>query len=1160
MRLRRLDLTRYGKFTEDRLDFGKRPEGAPDLHIVYGRNESGKSTTLAAWLDLLFGVDARTPYAFLHPYATMEIGGALEFGGATHELRRVKRQSRSLLDAQGRPADEGALAAALPGLTRETYAAMFSLDDATLEQGGEAILDSKGELGALLFSAGAGLAEAARALDEMTAQAAELHRKKASKTRLAELKRRVAELKSERDRIDVQASAYERLVSARRAAEGDYEAAAQALGAARKRHAELTRALRARPLCEQYDRDAARLIALAGAPRPPRSWFSEQRALRDDELLLSQKASEVARRIESLSADIARIAPERSVLDLGPRIDDLGLLDARWLTAQADLPKREAALAQREVRIAATRRTLGVAADLDPHALLVAAPVAATLRDLIEARSGVEAALVGARAEVEAAREALAQLTDDKARLAEDADEALKLGALQAALAEARGGDRPAELRRIEREAQTRADQARAALAALAPWRGEIDALAALVCPDARRIEGWRAAANALDARRAGLARTMGDLEGADREERARIAAARAAAAGLDDADADAARAARDAAWSRHRAALDQATAQAFETAMRGLDALQSARLAKADDVARLRGAAAEAALRAARLETARAEWDQIARDGEALSREIEREAAIPLDPTPASLARIAALESWLAARLAALTKAEDARRAKAALDDARAESGRARVALAAALERFGIAPRDAALDALAAVADNALVEAASRRAAREAADKAAQRAARELALREKRAEEASNAREEWERRWREALAKTWFGARGFDPAAARAALDALADLPGDVREQTLIARQVETMRRDQEAYRVEVAVLFAALGEEAPASPRDGAARLSQRLAVARRESEIKASKSDDLAALVAERGALDEARRLHDARKTERFGFFGVADLAALDAALEACRERDSLEQTQRERAARIVDEMQATSLDVARAALEGLDIEATRGAARALEEEIALLEARARDLFAQKARAQDALAAVGGDVEAARIEAERRVALIEMEEVATTWLRLRAGALIGAHALRQWRDAHRSAMMRRASEAFREITGGAYLRLSTRMEKERETLIAMASDGGSKLVGDLSKGTRFQLYLALRLAGYEEFARARGPVPFVADDILETFDEPRAEQTFRLLAEMARGGQVIYLTHHRHICDLALRAAPGARLHELGLTPPA
>ena len=115
MRLRRLDLARYGKFTGRAIDFGERAPGRPDLHIVYGPNEAGKSTAFAAFLDLLFGIEQRSPYNFLHPYPTMRIGGALELEpeGDAQEFVRIKRPRNSLLDAGDQPIAEGVLGAAL---------------------------------------------------------------------------------------------------------------------------------------------------------------------------------------------------------------------------------------------------------------------------------------------------------------------------------------------------------------------------------------------------------------------------------------------------------------------------------------------------------------------------------------------------------------------------------------------------------------------------------------------------------------------------------------------------------------------------------------------------------------------------------------------------------------------------------------------------------------------------------------------------------------------------------------------------------------------------------------------------------------------------------------------------------------------------------------
>lgn len=58
----------------------------------------------------------------------------------------------------------------------------------------------------------------------------------------------------------------------------------------------------------------------------------------------------------------------------------------------------------------------------------------------------------------------------------------------------------------------------------------------------------------------------------------------------------------------------------------------------------------------------------------------------------------------------------------------------------------------------------------------------------------------------------------------------------------------------------------------------------------------------------------------------------------------------------------------------------------------------------------------------------------------------------------------------------------------------------------------------------------------------------------LPFIADDVLESFDNPRAGETFRLLAEMSELGQVIYLTHHEHLCEIAKDVCPSVNIYSL------
>ena len=193
-------------------------------------------------------------------------------------------------------------------------------------------------------------------------------------------------------------------------------------------------------------------------------------------------------------------------------------------------------------------------------------------------------------------------------------------------------------------------------------------------------------------------------------------------------------------------------------------------------------------------------------------------------------------------------------------------------------------------------------------------------------------------------------------------------------------------------------------------------------------------------------------------------------------------------------------------------------------------------------------------RRTRASDKLDEIGGDDAVARIDAERRTILLEIEEKAVRYIERKLGVMAAQNALRSYREHHRSGMMTRASDAFASITRGQYTGLTTQPLKGEDVLVAIQRDGQSKIADALSKGARFQLYLALRLAGYYEFAQHRPSVPFIADDIMETFDHVRSEEVFRLFAEMARIGQVIYLTHHQHLCEIAKAIVPGVRIHQV------
>ena len=208
MRISALDLVRYGKFTDRRLDFGDGVPGTPDLHIVYGPNEAGKSTLFSGFLDLLFGIEHSSPYGFLHPYQTMRVGGTIEAAGRSDRVFRIKRKTNSLVGLDDQPLPDNLFSGALGAIDRDTYQMMFSLDDESIEKGGEAILKSEGELGSLLFSASSGLPDSTAILAALRGQADGFYRPQARKHQLAELKGELEALRVERNALDINAREY----------------------------------------------------------------------------------------------------------------------------------------------------------------------------------------------------------------------------------------------------------------------------------------------------------------------------------------------------------------------------------------------------------------------------------------------------------------------------------------------------------------------------------------------------------------------------------------------------------------------------------------------------------------------------------------------------------------------------------------------------------------------------------------------------------------------------------------------------------------------------------------------------------------------------------------------------------------------------------------
>jgi uncharacterized protein YhaN len=192
-----------------------------------------------------------------------------------------------------------------------------------------------------------------------------------------------------------------------------------------------------------------------------------------------------------------------------------------------------------------------------------------------------------------------------------------------------------------------------------------------------------------------------------------------------------------------------------------------------------------------------------------------------------------------------------------------------------------------------------------------------------------------------------------------------------------------------------------------------------------------------------------------------------------------------------------------------------------------------------------------LAQELRSMDGSDAAAAEVD--RAEAALALAL----EGAERFTRVVLARHLAAEVVRRYAEQHRDPLLERAGGHLAQLTSGAWLKVGVVHDDHRTPrLSAIAAGGEERFVGQLSDGTRDQLYFALRLAAIEEAIGHRGAMPVVFDDILVNFDDDRSRAAIGCLAALAETTQVLVFTHHHHVASLVdeVLGTERARLHEL------
>lgn len=253
-------------------------------------------------------------------------------------------------------------------------------------------------------------------------------------------------------------------------------------------------------------------------------------------------------------------------------------------------------------------------------------------------------------------------------------------------------------------------------------------------------------------------------------------------------------------------------------------------------------------------------------------------------------------------------------------------------------------------------------------------------------------------------------------------------------------------------------------------------------------------------------------------------------------LADLPALAQARERSRQADKL----RAAAAEIEQGLEPGLL---------LSPPAPEAAQRALaqaREALAALDRDIQTLASHKGELAKELEHLARSEPAAQAQARLDALAQEKADLARRHDALLLAETLLGQAMEEFRLEAQPGLLKKAGRYLAMATDGAYEWLGTDLFEapargEPEIKARSGPGAPEREIAALSRGTRDQLYLCLRLALAQEITAQGEPLPLILDDPLVNFDATRLAAALAMLCRVAEERQVILLTCHPHQAEL-------------------
>ena len=1166
MRFEKISIENYGIFPRRTIDLSN----ANGLVVVYGANEAGKSTTLSAVSDLLYGVPVQSPHAEVFGGPKLAISAVMHLkDGTRRELRRKKGNSKTLMDGTGAALDQDALGAVLGSTGRDRFESLFGLNHESLRKGGKSLLLTNGEIGRMILEAGGGLRNLASRMQALKKQSEDLFtQRKAAGRRFYDEKDRFDEANKRIKAAELTQRAYEKTEEELKALSRERAGLREQIRATQEQISRLQRLERALPPARRLQRLREELSQFEGLPDPETAFDKLVTNALSNKRDAQKLRDDASRKIEQLYGDIEDCSSDPALIALKLEINKAAQLAVSVKSARGDRERRVAELNRSLAELETLRRITGRPNAEEVELKSIAPPehirgaVVDTAAAIKELEHGIKAAskvLVELTASVTALEVQLKQ----RAELGFDRPSGVDVGALNfLELVNDAAAKRAQAQTRRERAAAKCARHAAPAPECFA-WR--IPTLDHIQEEAARRADIHNEARNHQN--------RLEKAESDKREAQAAIDALKLQGELPSEQEVLGARGLRDEAWQPIRAIFTlqhdtaeglmdasarEAVASALETHTAEADRLADLRTREAQRAANLNNA--EARLIAAETEILEAQ-NRRTQTSERLASAIAAWAAnwhVAAEWQPDLLALRNGIQDLELAR-ADWQAAEDLEQEAISLD-ARIQSGI--IQLQAAELALNISP-DPAAQLQRRVQDvRSKCEHHGTQYQAWISDQNRVFSAREKVLaNQKELEESHSNMAALQQRWKELVTAIGLP-EGTLPAAGAEAAGEWKAASGHFSSIENTRRRLTRMAEDEGDLADVIRSIFEALKQPIP---QDAVAAANQ-LSAALRDAEVDAGKKQTL-----ERELVGYQRAFAQATRELQTAETAVNALCLERSCDEAKLASDAVlftRYTEHLRQIVAAEENLRTAgdqqpIEHLMAALEGKDQDAL---VASLAEQRSIAEALGLDLErvtrAEQTRRDEHKRVLGGNDVLAAVT-ERESAASALRQTVSDYLELALARELLSAAMERLRQERQNPLVMLASRLFERATMGAYAGLRAEANEKGEVSVvglrrvAVAPTGDllnvlpsteeefaleEVAVDRMSDGTRDQLYLAFRVAAVEQYCSSTEPLPFVADDLLVHFDDERSRAALEMLAELGTSTQVLLFTHHIQVRDAA------------------